>query len=161
MDQRIRTSCTPIRAPSGRLRGCRAPGSQKRSEGLSSVRMMRASVPAAIVATQSVRHRSPVRDPVHIPSEFPGWLGCVANRLADRLRALRTRGIVINNAPSQTELSQKAASLSFEALERFPKMHFPIQEMNRNGLCCVLIGTVQRSDRRRLAHRVCEEAAIR
>jgi hypothetical protein len=54
------------------------------------------------------------------------------------------------------------ASLSFEALERFPTMHFPIQKMNHSGLCCVLIGTVQRSDKRmRLAHRVGEEAAIR
>ena len=92
-------------------------------EDLSSVRRMRASMPAAIVTTQSARHRSP-------------------------LGALRTRGIVINNAPSQTELSQKAASLSFEALERFPKVHFRIQKMNHNGLCCVPIGTVQRSDRR-------------
>jgi hypothetical protein len=39
----------------------KAPGSQNRlSEDLSSVRMMRASMPAAIVATQSARHRSPV-----------------------------------------------------------------------------------------------------
>jgi hypothetical protein len=98
----------------------KVPASQKRlSEDSSSIRRMRASMPAAIVATQSVRHRSP-------------------------LRALRTRGIVINNAPSQTELSQKAASLSSEALERFPKVHFSIPKMNHNGLCCVPIGTVQR-----------------
>jgi hypothetical protein len=102
----------------------KAPGSQKRlSEDLSSIRRMRAWMPAAIVAAQLVRHRSP-------------------------LRALRTRGIVINNALSQTELSQKAGSLSFEALERFPKVHFRIQKMNHNGLCRVPIGTVQRSDRR-------------
>jgi hypothetical protein len=111
--------------PSGHGRGgCEAAEGQKRlSEDLSSIRRMRAWMPAAIVAAQLVRHRSP-------------------------LRALRTRGIVINNAPSQTELSQKAASLSFEALERFPKVHFRIQKMNHNGLCRVPIGTVQRSDRR-------------
>jgi hypothetical protein len=56
-------------------------------------------------------------------------------------------------------LSQKAASLSFEALERFAMMHFPVQKMNHNGLCCVLIGTVQRFDKRP-AHGVGEEAAI-
>src|SRR6266700_2096139 len=41
----------------------KAPGSQKRlSEDFSSLRLTRASVPAAIVATQSVRHRSPVAE---------------------------------------------------------------------------------------------------
>jgi hypothetical protein len=41
----------------------KAPGSQKRlSEDLPSVRLTRANMPAAIVATQSVRHRSPVAE---------------------------------------------------------------------------------------------------
>ena len=41
----------------------KAPGSQKRlSEDFSSLRLTRASVPAAIVAAQSVRHRSPVAE---------------------------------------------------------------------------------------------------
>jgi hypothetical protein len=70
-----RMTAMGVRRAKAAARLPKAPGSQKRlSEHPSSVRLKRASLPAAIVATESVRHRSQLRDPAHIPSEFPGWL---------------------------------------------------------------------------------------